>query len=92
MKKHDPEYYEHFHSMVVEGICCGLETPQEWIRSYSRCMGKPYDEYPAVSEFIYIASEELFDIAHMRPPVDQEEVIKWIEGTPTKPSGEASGS
>jgi len=79
MKKHDSEYFAHFHSMVIEGLCCGLETPQEWIRSYSRCLGKPYSEYPIVNEFIIIAAEELFDIAHMRKAESWEEVAKWIE-------------
>jgi len=80
MQKGDAKYMSHFHDMVAEGVCCGLETPQEWLRSYSRCISKPYDQIPEIDEFIALAEEELFELIHMRPHESEQELVDWLDG------------
>jgi hypothetical protein len=54
----EQEYNAHFREMVLEGVVCGLQTPQEWILSYSRCIGKPYSEISNINVFCDQVSKE----------------------------------
>ena len=72
------KYNEHFHAMVIEAICCGLQHPIEWVESYSRAIAKPYDELDEIEEFCWQARREVFEMMNPREPKDDKEVTDWF--------------
>jgi hypothetical protein len=79
MVKGDSVYTKHFYNMVTCGIVCGLDHPIEWLLNYDRCIGESYDKYGEVSEFIILASHDLYQVTHEMLKSTQEDVDKWVD-------------
>lgn len=77
----DELYNTHFRFMVTEGLICGLMHPVEWLVSYSRGMGLPYDRLPEIDEFVSLASKELYGDIHMIPKesIKPKDIQGWID-------------
>lgn len=80
MDRNSDMYLRHFRDMVLEGICCGLDHPVEWLVSYSRAIARPYTEHNEIDEFVDEASKELYAMVHCAPDsmVTDENVRKWM--------------
>lgn len=80
MDRNSDMYLRHFRDMVLEGICCGLDHPVEWLVSYSRAIARPYTEHNEIDEFVDEASKELYMMYHCAPESDAtpENVTKWM--------------
>jgi hypothetical protein len=78
------EYDAHFREMVLEGVVCGLQTPQEWVLSYSRCIGKSYTESDNIQLFCDQVSKEfcLLDSCgsiNKIEDVTTEDIDRWFK-------------
>jgi hypothetical protein len=72
------EYLTHFHNMLEEAMVCGLMDPREWIRNYSRGIGKLYTELLDIEEFCIICANELYCWTHLKELSSYEDFQKWI--------------
>lgn len=73
----DKEYLLHFHNMVMAGFICGLKFPGEYIESYSRCIGLPYESMQGVTDFIGLFLErDWFPATFQREPKSGDEVVE----------------
>ena len=72
------EYLKAFHMLVGDGVIQGLTHPVEWIASFARHMGVPYDEIPRRQKVLNLIAKELYKLDQMRDPEDDETVAKWV--------------
>lgn len=72
-------YNQHFHDMIIEGVCCGSLHPVEWLVGYSRGIGQDNNKLSEINEFIDQASKELFEFDQCRKPIDDTEIQSWID-------------
>ena len=79
MKLHDEKYLAHFYDMVMEAVACGLTTPQEWLKNYSRAIAKPYDLYTEIQEFCDLATEDLFNMDNCKKHESEEVLQEWLD-------------
>ena len=82
---HDEAYRKHFYWMVMQGICCGLETPAEWICSYDRCIGESYEKYAEIDEFINLVSKDLYECLTCGAESTKEQVNEWLDKSLNSP-------
>lgn len=73
-------YLEHFHDMVLGGIICGLPSPQEWLLSYARGIGRPAEAVAEMEGFLSQAEKELCgaDFCLVGDPTE-EELKEWFD-------------
>lgn len=72
------KYKQHFYSMVMSAIVCGLRHPVEWVANYERAIGQRYTDIPEIQEFCDQALRELFSCVHLRPAENKEEIELWF--------------
>lgn len=79
MKRTDPVYLQHFYSVVVGGIVCGLQHPIEWVANHLRSLGLyPPEKTAEIEEACVLMLCEFFEFDHIRPPENGAEVVQYV--------------
>lgn len=74
-------YYKFFHSIVLNGIMCGLDHPVEWIINAHRTPGGtlPLDYYQKVEKYVPRFLVEIFESLFLRLPTNATEVLEMCD-------------
>ena len=88
MVKGDAEYCKRFYWMVMEGLCCGLEHPCEWLTNTDRCIG---DQNPVsiqdTTDFVDLAAVDIYETIHCcGEKATLKQANEWIHNYYSKPT------
>ena len=64
--------------MVLTGLCCGLETPQEWYNNIICHNVWVYADYTNNLDKLFEAIKEIYKMIMMNPVPTDEEVVEWV--------------
>jgi hypothetical protein len=69
-----------FQDVVLCGLACGLQTPQEWIRNYAmhEAQAVAYSDIPVVDQLVQEVAERLYCAVHHAERVEVDQLADWI--------------